>query len=106
MWLCSPARSGAVRGFTFVETVVVVAIILIIVGLVLPAASELWNERRSAEAENVIQGLLMSERARAMQAGGVEGGILAFVDAEGNITLPLVGVVRAAGQTPRDSARS
>ncbi len=77
-----PRLRGA-RGFTLVELVVVVAIVLVILGFVLPAASTLWEQRRVAQAENLIQGLLMTTRARAMQADGVETGFLAFVDDEG-----------------------
>jgi len=64
--------------------VVVVAIILVILGLVLPAASTLWGQRKTAQADNAIQGLLMTARAKAMRADGVETGFLAFVDGEGN----------------------
>lgn len=70
-------------GFTLVEMVVVVAIVLIILGVALPAASALWNDRKVAAAEGTIQGLLMTTRARAMQADGAETGFLAFVDSQG-----------------------
>ncbi len=74
---CSP------RGFTLIEMMVVVAIVLVLLGLVLPAASTLWNDRKRAGAVNTIQGLLMTTRAKAMQAGGAERGFLAFVDDQG-----------------------
>lgn len=67
-----------------VEMIIVVAIIVVLVTLVLPAASTLWAERKQADAENAIQGLLMSTRARAMQADGTESGFLAFLDDAGN----------------------
>ncbi len=70
-------------GFTLVEMVVVIAIVLMILGVALPAASALWNDRKVAAAEGTIQGLLMTTRARAMQADGAETGFLAFVDREG-----------------------
>jgi len=63
--------------------IVVVAIVLVILGLILPAASTLWNERKTAQAVNAVQGLLMTSRAKAMEADGVESGFLAFVDEEG-----------------------
>ncbi|MGB2986244.1 MAG: prepilin-type N-terminal cleavage/methylation domain-containing protein, partial [Phycisphaerae bacterium] len=93
------------RGFTLIEMTVVIAIILIILGLVLPAATTLWNERKAAEAENTMQGLLMTSRARAMRAEGIEAGLLAFVDDKG--VQRLVSIAKAspseddlAGLTP------
>lgn len=78
------ARADKSSGFTLIEMVVVVAVVLVILGLVLPAASTLWGQRKMAQAENAIQGLLMTSRVKAMQADGVETGFLAFVDREGN----------------------
>jgi len=69
--------------FTLIEMMVVVAVILIILGLALPAASSLWEERKTAETVNTIQGLLMTSRAQAMQADAVETGFLAYVDSQG-----------------------
>lgn len=73
----------AARAFTLVEMVVVLAIILVLLGLLLPAASTLWNERRSAEVINTLKGILMTSRAQAMRTNAVEAGFLAFVDREG-----------------------
>ncbi len=78
------ARTDKSPGFTLIEMVVVVAVVLVILGLVLPAASTLWGQRKMAQAENAIQGLLMTSRVKALQADGVETGFLAFVDGEGN----------------------
>lgn len=69
--------------FTLVEMVVVVAIILIILGVVLPSTTALWRERRAAETENTIQGLMATTRARAMRTGGVESGIFSYIDDQG-----------------------
>ncbi len=71
------------RAFTLVEMVVVIVVILIIVGLVVPAAAALWNERKMSGAINIVKGLLMTSRAHALKAGGVETGFLAFVDDKG-----------------------
>ena len=73
----------SVPGFTLIEMVVVVGLVLVILGLLLPAAGTIWNERRQSEAENALQGLLMTTRAHAMQANSVESGLFAFVDEAG-----------------------
>ena len=79
-----PRRSDShAPAFTLIEMMVVVAIILVILGFALPAASSLWEERKAAETVNTIQGLLMTSRARAMQADAVETGFLAYVDSQG-----------------------
>jgi len=70
-------------GFTLIEMVIVVAIILVLVGLVVPAASSLWAERKRADAINTIQGLLMTTRVKALGADGIERGFFAFLDGQG-----------------------
>jgi len=84
--------------FTLVEMVVVVAIVVVLIGLILPAASTMWNERKLADAENTIKGLLMTTRANAV--GGSEGqhGILFYLDDEG------VQHVAAIAQAPIEPA--
>ena len=79
-----PARPRVARGaFTLVEMLVVVAIILVVLGLTLPSLSQMWDQRKVAEAQNTIQGLLITTRANAMQADGIQSGIFFFVDAGG-----------------------
>ncbi len=73
---------GSVPGFTLIEMVVVVGLVLVILGLLLPAAGTMWNQRKQSEAENTLQGLLMTTRAHAM-ANTVESGLFAFVDEAG-----------------------
>lgn len=68
------------RAFTLVEMVIAVAIILVLLGILLPAATSLWAQRKVADAENLMQGLLQTSRAQAMRAGGVESGLLFYVD--------------------------
>jgi len=70
-------------GFTLVEMVIVTAVILVLLGILLPAASSLWSQRREADAENLMQGLLMTTRSRAMQAGGSQTGLFFFLDDSG-----------------------
>ena len=69
--------------FTLVELVVVVTIILIILGLVGPALTEVWQGRKESEAINTLQGLLMTARARSLEADAVESGYFIYVDAQG-----------------------
>lgn len=69
--------------FTLVELVVVVVIVLILLGIALPAASTIWAQRKVAEAENTLQGVLNNARARAVSAGGVETGLFFYLDANG-----------------------
>jgi len=80
--------------------VVVIAIIILLAGLVVPAATQMWKERKIADAQNVISGMLMTSRARAIQSGGAETGLFFFVDDQG--------VQRAAAisQDPNDSSQS
>ena len=70
-------------GFTLVEMVVVMAIVLVLAGLVLPAASSMWEERKLSSSHTLIQGMLQTGRSRAMRAGGVESGLFFFVDRRG-----------------------
>ena len=72
-----------VAGFTLIEMIVVVAIVVVLIALILPAASTMWEERKSADAEMMIQGMLMTARAKALQASGVESGVFFFVDDRG-----------------------
>ncbi len=76
-------RQSAIPAFTLVEMVIVVAVILLIVGIVLPAASTMWKERRVAQAQDTISGLLMTTRARAMQDDFGDSGLFFFVDDAG-----------------------
>ncbi len=68
------------RAFTLVEMLVVVTIVLITLSLVLPAASTMWDQRKIADAENTVRGLLITSRANSLRASGVESGILFYVD--------------------------
>jgi len=76
-------RQVSSRGFTLVEMLVVMTIILIALTMVLPAASQMWNERKTAETENTIKGLLMTSRARSLREDGAQSGLFFFVDETG-----------------------
>jgi type II secretory pathway pseudopilin PulG len=66
-----------------VEMVVVIAVIVILLALVVPAATQMWNQRAVSDAENAISGLLMTTRAKAMQGDMGEMGLFFFVDKSG-----------------------
>lgn len=76
-------RQSAIRAFTLVEMVIVLAIVLVLVTLVLPAASTMWRQRRVADAQNLISGLLMTARAQALQSDFGESGLFFYVDDKG-----------------------
>ena len=75
-------RKGS-SAFTLVEMVIVVAVILLVLGIVLPAASTLWKQRRISEAQNTISGSLMSARAKAMENDFGDSGLLFYLDDAG-----------------------
>jgi len=77
------ARHRARRGFTLVEMVVVISIVVILVTIGLPAAQDLWKRQRRANTVNLIEGMLKTTRARAIQGGEGETGLLFFVDNQG-----------------------
>ncbi len=86
--------------FTLVEMVVVLAIIILLTGLVVPAATQMWRDRKIADAQNMITGMLMTARARAIQSGGAETGLFFFVDESG------VQRVAPITQDPNDPAQT
>ncbi len=88
------------RAFTLIEMTVVIAIIILLAGLVLPAATQLWRDRKITDAQNMITGMLTTARARAIQSGGAETGLFFFIDDQG------VQRVAPITQNPNDSAQT
>jgi len=71
------------QAFTLVEMLVVIVIIVVIVSLTLPGLTSMWDQRKLADAETTIEGLLKSARARALGAERLETGLFFYVDGEG-----------------------
>lgn len=78
-----PRRPAKRQAFTLVEMLVVIVIIVVIVSLTLPGLTSMWDQRKLADAETTIEGLLMSARARALGAERTETGVFFYVDGEG-----------------------
>ncbi|MFQ5591515.1 MAG: Tfp pilus assembly protein FimT/FimU [Phycisphaerae bacterium] len=76
-------RGRGGRAFTLVEMLVVMAIVVIALTLVLPSAQKMWEQRKIADAENTMRGLLMTARAKSLSASGPEGGLLFYIDEDG-----------------------
>jgi prepilin-type N-terminal cleavage/methylation domain-containing protein len=96
---------SAIRGFTLVEMVIVVAVVLLILGIVLPAASTLWKQRRISEAQNTIGGTLMTARAKAMENDFGDSGLLFYLDDAGVQRIAAINqdAVRAANPDTREA---
>lgn len=69
--------------FTLVEMIVVMAVIVILVSLVVPAATTMWNQRKIADAHNSINGILRTTRAKAAQGRLGDAGVLFYLDDRG-----------------------
>ena len=78
------SKDGTRRtGFTIIEMIIVMAIVLVLAGLVLPGVNSMWAERRIADTQTLVQGMLQTSRSRAMRAGGTESGLFFFLDDSG-----------------------
>ena len=86
-------------GFTLVEMVVVIAVILVLLGIVLPAGTTLWNDQKNASAENTIAGVLKTIRAKAVQGDRGEMGLFFFLDDKGVQRIVMI------AQDPNDESR-
>jgi type II secretory pathway pseudopilin PulG len=60
--------------------VIVIGIIILLAGLVLPAASQMWRDRKLADAQNMVSGMLMVARARALEGNAGETGLFFYLD--------------------------
>lgn len=89
-------------GFTLTEMIVVVAIVVILIGVVMPAVNAMWEDRKITGAENTIRGALMVAHRQAMSPGHNDTGLLFALDARGTQHLYLI-EQRPAGQRPEDA---
>ena len=94
------------QAFTLVEMVVVVAVVLVLVGLVLPAATTMWNQRRISEAQNTVQGLLRSARAKAFQGERGDVGLFFYLDDAGQQQVVTIARNPFDPDDPPDSAQA
>ncbi len=77
----SATFKSAKQAFTLVEMIVVVAIVLILVAVGTPAVQSMWANQRRIDTLNIIQGMLTTTRAKAIQGGDGELGLFFFLDA-------------------------
>lgn len=70
-------------GFTLVEMIVVVALIVLLVTLVVPAVNRMLEDRKLSQADNIVTGQLKSARPRALLAERGETGMFFMVDDQG-----------------------
>ncbi len=80
---CWGGRGWKRAGFTLIEMVVVIGIVLIIMGIALPSVNTMWAQHRENDANNGIAGMLMSTRAQAIQADRGEVGMFFYLDSKG-----------------------
>jgi len=73
-------QHSAFRAFTLVEMVIVIGIIILLSAMVLPAASQMWRDRKLADAQNMVSGMLMVARAKALEGNAGETGLFFYVD--------------------------
>jgi len=64
-----PRPRGRVAAFTLIEMVVVAAIITLLLAATLPALSSLWAQRKQADMQNTLRGVLASARVQAKSDG-------------------------------------
>lgn len=68
-----PARTPQVRGFTLVELLVVIFIVLLVSAIALPVVYNSLSHRQVSEAGRILQGALVGARDRAIHDGQPSG---------------------------------
>jgi len=74
------SQFSILNSFTLVELLVVVAIIVLILGIVGPAVTSMWNQRLESQAQIVVAGALQSVQMQARTRG--ERGLLFYLDGD------------------------
>ena len=72
--------SRRLRSFTLVEMVVVISIVLILLALVLPAITTMWNQTHVQNAHQRVSNLLKTARTRSKSFHNIMYGVLFYVD--------------------------
>ncbi|MHA2279467.1 MAG: pilus assembly FimT family protein [Promethearchaeota archaeon] len=67
------------RSFTLIEMMVVVSVIIIILALVLPAISTMWEQTHVKNAHHQIENLLKVARARSLDISNIAYGVLFYI---------------------------
>ncbi len=83
----------ATRSFTLVELVVVIAVILILLGLVLPAASAIWQHSQVLNVDKRVINILRMARTRSLMLKHSSYGILVHIDP--SFGSPLITYIRS-----------
>ncbi len=84
-------RQDAVCGrgaFTLVELLVVVAVILLILGIVGPGVTKMWDQRLESEAQTILSGAIRSTQMQARTHG--ERGLFFYMDGNEQKIIPIV----------------
>lgn len=92
-------RRDAMRGhraFTLIELLVVVAIILLILGIVGPGVTKMWDQRLESQAEIVVSGAIRSTQMQARTGG--ERGLFFYMDGDEQKIAPIRPVRKVKGQ--------
>ncbi len=80
LYFMKVSKSHPRKSFTLVEMVVVIAIIIILSTLVLPAFVTMWNDAQVRGSYHKIENLLRVARARSLSLHHIAYGVLFYVD--------------------------
>ncbi|MBN1510591.1 MAG: type II secretion system protein [Phycisphaerae bacterium] len=84
------------RAFTLVELLVVIAIVLLILSVVGPSVTKMWDQRLGSQAETVVAGAIRSTQMQARTGG--ERGLFFYMDGDEQKIAPIRPVRKVKGQ--------
>lgn len=90
------ASTHQVRAFTLIELLVVVAIIMLILSVVGPGVTKMWDQRLGSQAETVVAGAIRSTQMQARTGG--ERGLFFYMDGDEQKIVPIRPVRKVKGQ--------